>query len=67
MRLAMIQYLIEVKLALSNYFKALRREKHVTQVQVVEKIKLSQSRVANIERAESSVSLDLIMRSIIAL
>jgi len=36
-------------------------------VQVAEKIKSSQSRVAKIERAESSVSLDLIVRSIIAL
>ena len=36
-------------------------------MQVAEKIKSSQSRVAKIERAESSVSLDLIVRSIIAL
>jgi DNA-binding XRE family transcriptional regulator len=58
---------IEMKLALSNYFPELRRKKHLTQVQVAEKIKSSQSRVAKIERAESSVSLDLIVRSIIAL
>lgn len=58
---------IEMKLALSNYFHELRKKKHLTQVQVAEKIKSSQSRVAKIERAESSVSLDLIIRSIIAL
>jgi predicted XRE-type DNA-binding protein len=58
---------IEVKLALSNYFQALRRKQHLTQMQVAERIKSSQSRVAKIERAESSVSLDLIVRSIIAL
>ena len=58
---------IEMKLALSNYFQELRKKKHLTQVQVAEKIKSSQSRVAKIERAESSVSLDLIVRSIIAL
>jgi DNA-binding XRE family transcriptional regulator len=58
---------IEMKIALSNYFQELRRKKHLTQVQVAEKIKSSQSRVAKMERAESSVSLDLIVRSIIAL
>lgn len=58
---------IEMKLALSNYFLELRKKKHLTQVQVAEKIKSSQSRVAKIESAESSVSLDLIVRSIFAL
>jgi len=58
---------IEMKLTLSNYFQELRKKKHLTQVQVAEKIKSSQSRVAKIERAESSVSIDLIVRSIIAL
>lgn len=58
---------IELKLALSHYFQELRKKKNLTQVQVAQKIKSSQSRVAKIERAESSVSLDLIVRSIIAL
>jgi len=58
---------IEMKLALSNYFQELRRKRHLTQVQVAEKIGSSQSRVAKIERAEASVSLDLMVRSIIAL
>lgn len=58
---------IEMKLALSNYFQELRKKRHLTQVQVAEKIGSSQSRVAKIERAEASVSLDLIVRSIIAL
>jgi len=58
---------IELKLALSNYFQELRRKQHLTQVQVAGKIKSSQSRVAKIERAEASVSLDLIVRSLIAL
>ena len=58
---------IEMKLALSRYFQTLRKKKNLTQVQVAAKIKSSQSRVAKIERAESSVSLDLIVRSIIAL
>jgi DNA-binding XRE family transcriptional regulator len=58
---------IEMKLALSKYLQKLRKKKHLTQVQFAAKIKSSQSRVAKIERAESSVSLDLIVRSIIAL
>ena len=58
---------IELKLALSNYFQKLRKKKHLTQMQVAETIKSSQSRVAKIERAEASVSLDLIVRSLIAL
>lgn len=58
---------IEMKLILSNYFQELRKKKNLTQVQVAAKIRSSQSRVAKIERAESSVSLDLIVRSIIAL
>jgi len=58
---------IEMKLALSKYLQELRKKKHLTQVQFAAKIKSSQSRVAKIERAESSVSLDLIVRSIIAL
>ncbi len=58
---------IEMKLALARFFQELRRKKNLTQVQVAAKIKSSQSRVAKIERAESSVSLDLIVRSIIAL
>jgi hypothetical protein len=58
---------IEMKIALAKYFHDLRRKKHLTQVQVAEKIKSSQSRVAKIESAEGSVSLDLIVRSIFAL
>jgi predicted XRE-type DNA-binding protein len=58
---------IEMKLALARYFLALRKKKNLTQIQVAARIKSSQSRVAKIERAESSVSLDLIVRSIIAL
>jgi ribosome-binding protein aMBF1 (putative translation factor) len=58
---------IEMKLTLAHYFQELRKKKNLTQLQVAAKIKSSQSRVAKIEHAESSVSLDLIVRSIIAL
>ena len=58
---------IELKLALANYFQELRRRKHLTQIQAATIIKSSQSRVAKIESAEDSVSIDRIVRSIFAL
>ena len=56
---------IEMKVALSSYFQQLRKEKTSPRCRLQKKS--SQSRVAKIERAETSVSLDLIVRSIIAL
>ena len=58
---------VELKLTLSHYFLELRKKKNLTQVQVAAMIKSSQSRVAKIERSEATVSLDLIVRSILAL
>ncbi|MBI1824249.1 MAG: XRE family transcriptional regulator [Nitrospirae bacterium] len=58
---------IEMKIALSNYFQELRKRKHLTQTEAAKIIKSSQSRVAKIESAEDSVSLDRIIRSIFAL
>ena len=58
---------IEMKIALANYFQELRKRKHLTQIEAAKIIKSSQSRVAKIESAEDSVSLDRIIRSIFAL
>lgn len=58
---------IELKVALSNLFQELRKKKKLTQNQVAELIKSSQSRVAKIEKADESVSLDLMVKSIYAL
>lgn len=58
---------IEVKLALSRYLEQKRKTKHLTQSQVAHLIKSSQSRVAKMEQGDSTVSVDLLVRSLIAL
>jgi len=58
---------LEVKLALSRKIRELRREKKLTQVEVAKLLKSSQSRVSKIEAGDATVSLDLLVRSLIAL
>ena len=58
---------IDLKLALSEQMKEYRRQKKLTQVQVAKKLQSSQSRVAKMEAGDSSVSLDLLVRSLFAL
>ncbi len=58
---------IEIKLALSRQLREARRKKGVTQQKLAEILKSSQSRVAKMESADPSVSLDLIVRSLLAL
>ena len=57
--------LIEIKLALSKYLRQ-RREQSMTQTQLAERIKSSQSRIAKAETGQSSVSIELLMRAILA-
>lgn len=57
--------LIEIKLALSRHLRW-RREQSMTQTQLAERIKSSQSRVAKAETGHSSVSIELLMRAILA-
>ncbi len=57
--------LIEIKLALSKHLRQ-RREGTMTQAQLAERIKSSQSRIAKAETGHSSVSLELLMRAILA-
>jgi DNA-binding XRE family transcriptional regulator len=59
--------LIEVKLALGDYMREVRRQHHWTQVQVAERIGSSQSRVAKMESADASVSLDLLVKTLLTL
>ena len=59
--------LVEIKLALAAKLKEQRRKKRMTQQQLAERIGSSQSRVAKIETAEKSVSIDLIVRTLISL
>jgi hypothetical protein len=58
---------IELKLALSKALQELRKSKKITQVDLARLIKSSQSRVAKMEAADSSVTIDLIFRSLFAL
>lgn len=58
---------IEVKLKLANSLRDMRLKKHLGQVQVAKIIHSSQSRVAKMEAADSSVSIDLLLRSLLAL
>lgn len=58
---------VEVKIALSDYMRQLRRDRHWTQAQLAHRIGSSQSRVAKMEAADPTVSIDLIMKSLFAL
>ncbi|NBW36342.1 MAG: XRE family transcriptional regulator [Cytophagia bacterium] len=58
---------IELKLALSKVLQELRKSKNLTQVDLAKRIKSSQSRVAKMEAADTSVSVDLMFRSLFAL
>jgi len=58
--------LVELKLMLTNAIKASRRKRGMSQDDLARKMGSSQSRVAKIEAADPSVSLDLIMRAFFA-
>ena len=58
---------IELKLALSRFLQEKRKMMRLTQTQMAALIQSSQSRVAKMEKGEESVSIDLILRSLIAL
>lgn len=59
--------IIEVKLALGDYLRQVRQERCWTQTQVARRIGSSQSRVAKMEAADATVSLDLLMKSLFSL
>jgi predicted XRE-type DNA-binding protein len=58
---------IELKLALADYLRELRTQNSWTQSQVARRLGSSQSRVAKMEAADASVSLDLLVKSLLAL
>ena len=58
---------IELKLALSKALQDLRKSKNLTQIDLAKRIKSSQSRVAKMEAADNSVTMDLMFRSLFAL
>lgn len=61
------QTYIELRLKLAGGLKARRQARGVTQVQLAQRIKSSQSRVAKMESGDPTVSLDLLVKSLLAL
>ena len=58
--------LVEIKVSLINAVKSARTRGNLSQVELAQRMKSSQSRVAKIEAGDPSVSLDLIVRALIA-
>ena len=59
--------LVELRSKLADAVKLLRKEKQLTQAQLATLLGSSQSRVAKMEAAAESVSLDLLIRSSLAM
>lgn len=58
---------IELKLALAAGLRDRRQSRDMTQAEVARRLGSSQSRVAKMEAADSSVSVDLMLRSLFKL
>jgi len=58
--------LVEVKLSLIDALKKSRQKRRLSQVDLAQSMGSSQSRIAKIEAGDASVSLDLIVRALIA-
>jgi len=59
--------LIEMKVRLSGGVRSLRAELGITQTELAERLGSSQSRVAKIEGGDGSVSMELMVRALIAM
>jgi len=57
---------IELKLALSQALSKQRKQKKLTQIQLAKMLNSSQSRVAKMEKGDPTVSLDLLVKSLLA-
>jgi predicted XRE-type DNA-binding protein len=58
---------IELKLALSQTLAKHRKQKNLTQIQLAKILQSSQSRVAKMERGDPTVSIDLLIKSLLAI
>jgi len=56
---------VELKLALGSYLRDIRRQRRWTQTQMAQQLGSSQSRVAKMEAADGSVTLDLLVKSLL--
>jgi transcriptional regulator with XRE-family HTH domain len=59
--------LVEMKLALASHLRQRRIARHISQVALAEQLGSSQSRVAKMESADASVTIDLLVRALLAL
>jgi ribosome-binding protein aMBF1 (putative translation factor) len=58
---------VEMRLRLAESLRKRRRKQNLSQTQLAKRIQSSQSRVAKMEGGDPSVSLDLLIRSLLAL
>jgi DNA-binding XRE family transcriptional regulator len=58
--------LIDLRLALSQAAKRLRIKQDLSQAELAQRMKSSQSRIAKIEAADPSVSIDLMVKALVA-
>lgn len=58
---------VELKVALSQCLKRRRRQSDLSQEQLARMVRSSQSRIAKMESGDPSVSIDLIIKSLLAL
>jgi len=58
---------VELKLALAAGVRELRERHGLTQAALAKQLRSSQSRIAKMEAADASVSLDLMMRSLLSI
>jgi hypothetical protein len=58
---------IELKLKLGENLKKIRLKKNLTQIDLAKLLRSNQSRVAKMEAGDPSVSIDLLIKSLLAL
>jgi transcriptional regulator with XRE-family HTH domain len=58
--------LVELKVSLAGALRQARAKRGLSQVELAQRMRSSQSRVAKIEAGDASVSLDLIVRALLA-
>ena len=59
--------LVEMKVRLSRALRARRTALHLSQVALAKRLRSSQSRIAKMEAADRSVSIDLLLRGLLVL
>lgn len=58
---------ITMKLSVGQQIRELRKASSMTQVELAKRVRSSQSRIAKMETGDPSISLDLLIRTVLAL